>query len=306
MTEPAAPPIALRASISPGIRAMAIGAFWFGVMGLLVKLAGRRLPPQQIVLFRAASTLAMSWWAVRAAGVRPALGEQRGLLLLRGLFGAIGINCFYFSLVHLPLGEATLIQFMNPVFATLIAAWWVGERIHVGEILSLVASLAGVVLITRPAALFGAQAAAAIEPAHAAVALLGAVCSGAAYASVRKLGPREHPTVVVLYLPLVTLPLALPFATTQWIAPTAPEWLLLLGVALSTQLAQVFMTRGLQAETAVRATTTGYLQIVFAGIWGALILGERPSPWTLAGAAVIVGSTLVLALGKSRGAVGDE
>ncbi|HEX5635351.1 MAG TPA: DMT family transporter, partial [Gemmatimonadales bacterium] len=275
------------------------GAFWFGVMGLLVKLSGRRLPSQQIVVFRAAATLVLSWWAVRAAGVRPALGEQRGLLLLRGLFGAVGINCFYYSLVHLPLGEATLIQFMNPVFATVLAAVWVGERIRAGEVAALVASLLGVVFITRPAVLFGTESA-AIAPAHAAIALLGAVCSGAAYATVRKLGPREHPAVVVLYLPLVTLPLVLPFTATQWTPPTGTEWMLLAGVAVSTQLAQVFMTRGLQAETAVRATTTGYLQIVFAGAWGALLLGETPSAWTLAGAAVIVASTLTLALGRTR------
>ena len=61
-------------------------------MGLLVKLAGRRLPSSQIVLVRAA-------------------------------LGAIGINCFYYySLVHLPLGEATLIQYTNPIFATILAA----------------------------------------------------------------------------------------------------------------------------------------------------------------------------------------
>jgi drug/metabolite transporter (DMT)-like permease len=76
----------------------------------------------------------------------------------------------------------------------------------------------------------------------------------------------------------------------------------------ATQLAQVYMTKGLQAETAVRATTTGYLQIVFAGAWGALLLGERPSAWTLAGAAIIVASALVLAFGKRRAQaeLGDE
>ena len=292
-------------AFTPGMRAMAIGAFWFGVMGLLVKLAGRGVPSHQIVLVRALFTLVLSWWGVRAAGVRPLWGHQRPLLLIRGLFGAIGINCFYYSLVHLPLGEATLIQYMNPVFATLLAAWWVGERIRGGEVVCLVASLVGVVLITRPGFLFGASGG-TIDPLHAGVALLGAVCSGAAYATVRKLGPREHPSIVVFYLPLVTLPLAVPFSLVAWTPPSGSEWLLLIGVAVTTQMAQVYMTRGLQAETAARATTTGYLQIVFAGAWGALLLGERPSAWTLAGAAVIVGSTLLLAVGKSRGALGDE
>ena len=63
------------------------------------------------------------------------------------------------------------------------------------------------------------------------------------------------------------------------------------------------MTRGLQAESAVRATTTGYLQIVFAIAWGVLVLGEHPSPWMLGGAVIIVGSALVLAFGHRPGVV---
>jgi drug/metabolite transporter (DMT)-like permease len=307
MSAPATP-LGTRAPVlSPGIRAMAIGAWWFAVMGLLVKLSGRRLPSSQIVLVRAALTLAMSYWAVRQARLASPWGKQRGLLLVRGALGAIGINCFYYSLVHLPLGEATLIQYTNPIFATILAALWVGERVRGGELLCLASAMVGVVLITRPGFLFGA-AATAYAQRDIAIALLGAVCSGAAYAAVRKLGSGEHPTVVVFYLPLVTFPIAIPFASSNWLMPTGSEWLLLLGMGGATQLAQVYMTKGLQAETAVRATTTGYLQIVFAGAWGALLLGERPSAWTLAGAAIIVASALVLAFGKRRAQaeLGDE
>lgn len=284
---------------------MAIGAWWFAVMGLFVKLAGRRLPSSQVVLVRAALTLAMSWWAVRQAGLPSIWGTHRRLLLVRGTLGAIGINCFYWSLVHLPLGEATLIQYTNPIFATILAALWVGERVRPGELACLAMAMVGVILITRPGFLFG-SAASVYDTRDIAIALFGAVCSGAAYAAVRKMGSREHPAVVVFYLPLVTFPIAIPFATSNWLVPTPGEWAILLGVGVATQLAQVYMTRGLQAETAVRATTTGYLQIVFAGLWGALLLHERPSAWTLVGAAVIVGSALVLAFGKAHADVGDE
>jgi len=284
---------------------MAIGAWWFALMGLFVKLSGRRLPSSQVVLVRAVLTLALSYWAVRRAGVPSIWGEQRRLLLVRGLLGAIGINGFYWSLVHLPLGEATLIQYTNPVFATILAALWVGERVRVREVMCLGLALVGVVFITRPGFLFG-SAASAYAPADVAIALVGALGSGAAYASVRKLGPSEHASVVVFYLPLVTLPLAIPGALSAWRHPTALEWLLLAGVGICTQVAQVYMTKGLQAESAVRATTTGYLQIVFAGAWGALLLGERPSPWTLVGAALIVSSALAVAFSKQRVEVGDE
>ena len=80
----------------------------------------------------------------------------------------------------------------------------------------------------------------------------------------------------------------------------------LVGVGLATQLAQVHMTRGLQLESAARATTTGYLQIVFAVLWGAFLLGELPNAWTLAGAIIIIGGTLLLIARKGMEAVPDE
>ena len=72
------------------------------------------------------------------------------------------------------------------------------------------------------------------------------------------------------------------------------EWLLLIGVGVTTQLAQVSMTKGLQMERTVRATTVGYLQVAFAVVWGVLVLGEIPDIWTLLGAITIIGSILAL------------
>lgn len=284
---------------------MAIGAFWFSLMALLVKLAGQRLPAMQIIVFRSIITLGISFTAVLRAGVRPVLGTHRRLLFVRGLLGSLGLLGFYHSLVYNPLGEANLLQYTNPIFAILLAGMWLGERIGRAEILSVALSLLGVVCITRPAAIFG-SAASALDPRYVAIGLVGAACSGSAYAVVRKIGAREHPAVVVLYLPLVATPLSLALSRGSWRMPSAVDWALLVGAAATTQIAQTYMTRGLQLESAARATTTGYLQIVFAGLWGVLVLGERLSPWTLLGAGLIVGSAVSLAFSKGEGGVGDE
>lgn len=284
---------------------MALGAFWFSIMGLLVRLAGERLPTLQLIVLRCAITLVLSYAAVRQAGVTNVLGNNRRLLFLRGLLGALGLLGFFHSLVRNPLAEANLLQYTNPIFAILIAGVWLRERVGKAEVISLVVCLVGVVCITRPAALFGAGAA-AIAPANVAIGVAGAFFSGAAYAVVRRIGHTEHPTVVVFYLPLMGLLVSLPLSLGGWVLPTGREWLLLLGTGITTQVAQTYMTRGLRLESAARATTTGYLQIVFATTWGALVLGEWPAAWTLAGAALIVGSALWLALGRQRGGVGDE
>ena len=271
---------------------MAVGAFWFSVMGLLVKIAGRRLGSMEIVLFRGVITLALSWWALDRLGISP-WGTQRRLLIVRGTLGSIALTCFFYSILHLPLGEATLIQNMNPVFATLLAALILKEHLRAPEVICLVTSLVGVVFIAQPPALFGAVVS-ATSLTDVGIALMGALASGTAYTLVRKMRTTEHPLVIVFYLPLLSVPISLPFALADWRWPNATEWLLLVGVGITTQLAQVSMTRGLQLERTARATTVGYLQVAFAVTWGAIVLGEIPDFWTLAGATTIIGSTLVL------------
>jgi drug/metabolite transporter (DMT)-like permease len=300
--------VAAAARVSPGVRDMAVSAFWFSVMSLGVKAAGRRLPSQEVVLVRGVITLALSWAVLRRAGlgVRGAGRVRQAELLLRGALGTAGLTCFYASLVRLPLAEATLLQYTNPLWAAALAAAALGERVRARDALALGAGLAGVAMVVGPG-LAGARAGVGAGP--AAVGLLGALCSAAAYVVIRRMSggdgrPPEDPRRVTLYLPLVTVPATLPAALPAWVWPTAGEWLVLAGVGASTQLAQTYMTRGLQRERAARATAVGYLQLVFAALWGWLVFGDRPAAWTAAGAATIVAGTLALAFGRAAPGAG--
>ncbi|MDQ3388698.1 MAG: DMT family transporter [Gemmatimonadota bacterium] len=281
---------------SVGLRYMAMGAFWFSLMSLLVKVAGERIPSQQVVLARGVITLVLSYALVRRAGVS-LWGRRRGHLVLRGFLGFVALSCFYFSLVHLPIAEATMIQYMNPVFTALLAAWLLRERMGIGEAACVALSFAGVVLVARPSFLFGGGS--GLDPLYVAIALAGALFSAGAYTTIRTL-TGEHPHVIVFYLPLVTVPATIPLVVGDLVWPTPLEWLVLLGVGVTTQIGQVYLTRGLQMERAGKATAVGYLQIVFAVSWGALFFGERPDFWALVGAALIVAGTLALSLRRSR------
>ena len=130
--------------------------------------------------------------------------------------------------------------------------------------------------------------------------LLGAALSGAAYVTVRRLARTEHPLVIVFYFPLVTVPAALPGALSDLVLPTAREWLLLLAMAVAAQLGQIHFTRGLRKEPAGRATAVGYLQVVFAGIWGLIFFNEVPDVWSVMGSVVILVAMLLLTFGGGR------
>jgi drug/metabolite transporter (DMT)-like permease len=255
-----------------------------------VKLAGR-LPSHEIVLVRSVLTLLLSGIPLWLAG-RPMLGNRRPLLALRGAVGFVGLFAFYFAIGRVPLADATVVQYTNPVFAALLAVPLLGERVRGAEIAAMAVSLAGVVLVARPTFLFGGGGP---DPIAVGVGLIGAVGSAGAYVLVRRLRATEDPAVIVFWFALVSVVLAAPFAAVELVAPTLREWGILLGVGVSTHLGQMWLTQGLHLERAGRATAVAYLQVVFAIAWGALFFGEIPTLATLGGAALVVGSAVAIA-----------
>jgi drug/metabolite transporter (DMT)-like permease len=277
---------------------MAQSALWFAVMSLLVKIASHTMPTMQIVFGRGCFTLLLSALVLWRARVNPFDSLRRRLLLTRGIVGSCALVCFYAAVVHLPLAEATVIHQTAPLFTAVFAAIWLHEKLEARVLLAIVLCLCGVLMIARPDWLFGEHPALPSFPwQFAFVALLGAMLSAIAYVTVRRLGRTEKPLVVVFYFPLVTVPMTAAFAIPQWIWPDLQGWLLLGGIGLSTQIAQVALTKGLAREPAGRATTVGYLQVAFATIFGALIFGTWPDAWSIAGMALIlvslVGSTRI-------------
>ncbi len=276
-----------------GVRHMVAAAFFFSLMSLLVKLAGRRLPSSEIVFARSLFSLVISYAMVRQARLSP-WGRRKGLLLLRGLAGFGGLTCFFYAVTRLPLADVTVIHFTNPVFTALFAAIFLRERLGSRELLGLAASLAGVVVVTRPSFLFG-SAASGLDLFAAGVALLGAALAAVAYTTVRKLGETEHPLVVVFFFPLVATPASVPLMADGALWPTPLEWMILAGVGVVTQIAQIHLTKGLHAERAGRAMSLSYIQIVFAAFWGMAVFGERPDLWTVVGGVLVVAGTMIVA-----------
>jgi drug/metabolite transporter (DMT)-like permease len=272
---------------------MAAAAFFFSVMSLLVKAAGQRLPVQEVVLARSSVGAALCWYSLRRRGV-PLWGERRRLLLLRGLLGYAALSCFFYALVHLPLAEATVIQYTNPVFTALFAALFLAEHMRGRDVFLVLVSLAGVVLMARPAFLFGGLEE-GLDPVAVGVALTGAVLSAAAYVIVRRLSRTEDPVVIVFYFALLATAGSIPLTALNPVLPSGWEWAMLAGIGVVTQIAQVFLTKGLREERVGRAMAVGYMQIVFAALWGMIFFAEVPGPWGGAGALVIILATAGLA-----------
>lgn len=270
---------------------MVLSAFSFSWMTVFVKLAGQRLPWQEVVFARALVTLGLSLVAVRAAGV-PTFGKHKKLLIIRGIFGFLGLSSVYYAVTHLPLAEATVLQYMYPPLTVLLASVALREKADGGVLVSMAISLVGLLLVAQPAVLFG-RAAVPLDGLGLLAACLGAFFSACAYVTVRTLGQGEHPLVIVLYFPLIALPGSLLTMAPNALMPEGIEWLWLALLGISTQIGQVALTRGLSSDAAGRMAAYSYVQVPFAGLWGVWLFSEQPSALSLAGAVLIITAALV-------------
>jgi drug/metabolite transporter (DMT)-like permease len=265
---------------------MLVGTLFFSAMSVFAKLAGERLPTMELVLARVVVTLAMSCWAIRSLGIYP-WGHNKKLLLIRGFAGFMGLSCYFYAINHLPLADATVIQFCNPMLAALIAVFALKERLRGLDLLATLLSMAGVVLVAQPTFLFARGA--PLDPVAVTIGVVGAIFSAIAYVVIRRLGSTEHHMVVVFYFPLVTGPASIPLLVYEGVVPPEGiEWLLLLGIGVAAQLGQIEITKGFKLETAGRASSVTYIQIVLAYTWGILLFGEYPNAISILGAVLVV------------------
>lgn len=281
-----AAPLSLR-----GFIALLGAALFFSLMSVLVKIGGRDLPAMELVLARGLVTLVLSYAALLRRRINP-FGQRRPILLIRAACGTIALMCFYFAVTRLPLAEVTVIHFLNPLAAAALAALTIGEPIDGRFYLAVPLSLIGVLLVAKPVNwLSGAP----IDTAGVLAALCGALLAGGAYVAVRAASRTEHPLVIIFYFPFIAVPATLPFVLREFVMPRGTQWLVLLGIGVTTQIAQLLLTDGLRRTPAAIGTAVGYAQIVFAALWGLVFFAEQPDQLTVIGAALVALGTLLLA-----------
>ncbi|MDA0651642.1 MAG: DMT family transporter [Proteobacteria bacterium] len=278
---------------------MFISAFAFALMSALVKEASLLgIPLLQIIFIRAVISVILSLADIRRVRAHP-LGHRRWLLLARGVTGFIALTSVFFAIIHLPIAAATMLHYMHPVFTALLAFIFLMERPTPATLICIALSLTGLGFMVAPLWLSDGSTNLAFWPVMA--GLGGALGSGIAYTLVRKLVATEHPSVIVLYFPLVCIPGTLLLGATDFIWPDAMGWSVLVGVGCFTQLGQLTLTKAMQRDSASRATSLSYIQIVFAALLGWLFFAEVPAVATLWGGALILLGAMVSALLQPAG-----
>ncbi|MHA2799561.1 DMT family transporter [Vibrio harveyi] len=289
-------PNSLNSMIPIGVRFMVLSAFGFALMSATVKhVSLHGIPVFEIVAARALVSLVISYLDVKRKGIS-VWGNNKPLLFARGAVGTMALMCVYYSVTTLPLAEATIFQYIHPVFTALLAVFFLKERIQFSTFICIALCLLGVYVMVRPET--GPDAEHALPIFSVMIAILGAFGSSIAYVIVRKLSQTEDSSVIIFYFPLVALPASILLIGDQFVMPDLYLTMMLVLVGVFTQIGQLGLTKAMQTQEAGKASAYSYVQIIFSVVLGIFFFGELPAAWTYLGGALIVTGALINVFGQ--------
>jgi len=276
---------------SEGVRSMFISTLAFALANVFVKQVAH-LPTMEIVFFRCAFGVVFCYLGLRRANA-DWRGSNRKLLLMRGLFGTTALYLFFLTVQNIPLASAMTIQYLSPIFTTIIAIFLLKESVKITQWIFYALAFAGVLFIGQ----FDVR----VSLFFLALGIVSAFCSGVAYNLVRTLREREHPLTVVMHFQLVGLIVGFLFTIFDWQTPRGWDWLYLLLIGAASQFGQIFLTNALQKERAASVAIVNYTGLIYGLLIGWFVFGEAQTVESLAGMIlVVIGVVLSVIYSKRR------
>ena len=237
----------------------------FAFSAAIIKLASASLPNESIVFFRNLFGLVILTPLLIKAGRKILHTDCLHLHLVRGGFGMAAMYSFFYALGKIPLGNSMLIKSTIPLIIPFVSLIWLKESITRRIIIAGVLGFLGVFLILDPNG----------DTDWASLVALGSSFMAAiAFVTVRKLSATEPPLRIVAYFAIFGICISAIPLTWAWQTPTPEEYLMLLGVALTTTIGQLLLTRGYQNAPASSVGIFTYSSVPFGTFLGWLYFEE--------------------------------
>jgi drug/metabolite transporter (DMT)-like permease len=268
---------------------MLASALGFTVMTTLIKFLGEDYPAALQTFYRQAAGFLVLLPLIVRQGRAAYATTRPGILFFRSAAGTVAMILSFYAFQKLPLADANALSFTRTLWLVPLAAFVVRETIGPLRIGAAVVGFAGVLLMIRPGA--GGEFAVGVP----ALAMLGASFLFALTITGMKVLTRDHtPTVLLVWAMTLGLIFSIPGAVVTWRWPAPVDLALLCAMGVMGTLTQACYIKGMQIGDAAAMAPIDYTRLVFAAAIGFLLFQEIPTVWTLAGAAVVVASTLII------------
>ena len=271
------------------------GILWMIVTGVLfvavtatVKHGAKGLPAAESAFLRYVLGIVFLIPMLKPLIAAHLTGRQKKLFWIRGFAHSIAIILWFFAMTRITIAEVTAMNYMTPIYITLGAAIFLGERLASRRILAILAGFVGALIILRP----GFR-----ELSDGHFAMIGAaVFFSVSYLTAKRMADEVSATVVVAMLSITVTICLFPFAAAVWQTPTMEQVFWMFVVAVFATAGHYTMTLAFAAAPVSVTQPVVFLQLVWSVLTGAVLFSEPADGWVILGGAVIVAATTFIAV----------
>jgi drug/metabolite transporter (DMT)-like permease len=262
----------------------------FAGMTVCIKYLGRDIPSGQTIFVRgliSVAVLALIAWGTE--GLHLLKTHNWRAHALRSLAGTVSMFCLFTAITMIPLADLTAISFTSPLFLTVLALVFLGERIHRFRWTALGIGFLGVVITIGPHLSFAHSSSLGVL-----VALAAALSSAVAMVFLRSMSGDEHAITITFYFSLTFVLCAALTALQGWPMPTPMQWLLIVLAGLFGVFGQLLMTYSYRYAEASTIAPLDYSNMIMAILLGYAFFDEVPALSVWVGAPLILSAGLLI------------
>lgn len=248
----------------------------------IIRHAGTELHPFMLTFYRnlfgfiviAPLLLRSGWAGLHTSHFR--------LLFLRGFLGIIALLAWYYSLVHVPLTEATVLSFTAVIFTALAAIFFLRERVRLRRWAAIFCGFIGAIVVLRPAT-------GNFEPLLLLV-IFSTVFWALSITVIKFLSRTDSATSLVAWTSILLTVLSFPFALYYWQWPVGEQWLWLMAIGVLGASGNLCMVRALALADTSAVMTIDFLRLIWGALIGYYFFGDQMVANTWIGGALIIAS----------------
>ena len=274
-------------SVLNGIGLMIIATMLFSLMHATIKHMSSSMHPFEIAFFRNLfGLIVIAPWFIKY-GLEPLKTKKIKLHMARSFFNVIAMLSFFYSLSITPLADVASLAFTAPLFASILAVFFLKEIIGIKRIIAIILGFIGAIIVIDPVY-------SSINNGHI-FTLLSASVWSVSLIIIKILGRTESSVTITSYMVIIMIPLSGIAALFYWKTPTINDLLFLMIIGISGTAAQMLLAQALrQGDTSI-IMPFDFLKLVWAVGIGYLFFFEVPSLNTWLGSIIIFLSTLYIA-----------
>ena len=269
---------------------MIISGLFFVIMHSAVKYLSKEVHIFEIAFFRCALVVFVLAPIIFQQGKSIFITKQPKIQFLRISTNSVAMLCFFYGITSTPLAQLTTLGFTVPIFATILAVIFMGEKIRIRRTSALIIGFIGTIIVMRPDISIELGAMLIIFS-----SFLWSVC----LIFIKKLTQTDSAITISLYFGIGMIPatFAMAFPVLEMI--DIRQFLILVFIAITGTLAQTIMNSALKKGELALLLPFDFLRLIWSVLIGYALFAEEPHITLWIGGALIVGSTSYIAWRES-------